>query len=237
MCARVIFLIETRIYLSYPNIYGVTMGYIGYVPVHAEIEVEIENKVCKVMNLLEEQDINQFRVIDVRGTLDGKIGHMVNIPRSQIEKISDKTTFNVVNTGKEEASVWIESEGCDICETIVSRDSFLVSGGCLGEDQVMYRFISSHPEAFQEIISELDAKGYKPKVRKMEKYKTSGTILTGKQELVLWHALKAGFFEYPRKINTIELSKRLGIVPSTLSEITRRGFRRLLETHFNTDDD
>ena len=74
------------------------MGYIGYVPIHAEIEVEIENKVCKVMNLLEEQDINQFRVIDVRGTLDGKIGHMVNIPKSQVDKITDKTPFNVVNS-------------------------------------------------------------------------------------------------------------------------------------------
>jgi predicted DNA binding protein len=83
----------------------------------------------------------------------------------------------------------------------------------------------------------LELKGYKPKVRKMEKYKTSRTVLTGKQELVLWPALKAGFFEYPRKINSIELSKRLGIVPSTFSEITRRGFRRLLETHFNTKDE
>lgn len=213
------------------------MGYMDYIPVHVEIEVEIENKMCKVVNLLEDQGIHKFRVIDVRGTLEGTIRHMVKIPQAQLEMITDKTPFKVVNTGKEEVSVWFESEGCDICETIISRDSFLVSGGRLGKDQVFYRFISSHPEAFQEIISELDAKGYKPKVRKMEKYKTSGKILTGKQELVMWHALKAGFFEYPRKINSIELSKRLGIVPSTLSEITRRGFRRLLESHFNIDDD
>ena len=212
------------------------MGYLGYVPVHVEIEVDIANKVCKVMNLLEKQGVNQFRVMDVRGTLDGKVGHMVNIPKTQVEMIADKTQFNVVNTGKEEASVWYESEGCEVCKTIVSRDSFLVSGGGLGKDQLLYKFISSHPDAFQEIVSELDAKGYKPKVRRVERYRSSGKILTSKQELVLWHALKAGFFEYPRRVNSIELSKRLGIVPSTLSEITRRGFRRLLESHFNIDD-
>jgi predicted DNA binding protein len=212
------------------------MGYMGYDPVHVEIEVKTENKVCKVMRLLEDHGINQFRVLDVRGTLEGTIGHMVNIHKAQVEMLSDNTPFKVVNTGKVESSVWFESDGCDICGTIISRDSFLVSGGGLGEDQVLYRFISPHPEAFHLIVSELEEKGYKPKVRKMEKYKTSGKVLTGKQELVLWHALKAGFFEYPRKINSIELSKRLGMVPSTFSEITRRGFRRLLEFHFITDD-
>jgi predicted DNA binding protein len=209
------------------------MGYMGYVPVHVEIEVDIENKVCKVMTLLEVQGIDRFRVIDVRGTSDGKIGHMVKISQAQLDLIEGKTPFNVINMDNKEASVWFESEGCDVCKTIITKDSFLVSGGSLGKDHVMYRFISPHPEAFQEIVSELDEKGYKPKVRKVERYRSSGKILTGKQELVLWHALKAGFFEYPRKINSIELSNRLGIVPSTFSEITRRGFRRLLESHFS----
>jgi predicted DNA binding protein len=213
------------------------MGYLGYIPVHVEIEVDIEDKVCKIMNLLEEKGVTQFRVIDVRGTLEGKIGHMVKIPRAQIQTIVDKAQFNVISTGEEEASVWFESEGCDICKTIITRDSFLVSGGGLGKNRILYRFISSHPDAFQEIVSELDMKGYKPTVRRVERYSSTGKILTNKQELVLWHALKAGFFEYPRRINSIELSKRLGIVPSTFSEITRRGFRRLLESHFNTDDD
>jgi hypothetical protein len=212
------------------------MDYMGYVPVHVEIQVELENKECKVMSLLEEKNIEQFTVVDVRETSNGKIGHMVNIPQSQIDLIAGKIPFNVVHIGKKDASVWFESDGCDVCQTIIANDSFLVSGGCLGKDQVLYRFISPHPEAFQEIISKLDEKGYMPKVRKVEKYRSEGDILTSKQRLVLWHALKAGFFEYPRKINTIELSKRLGIVPSTLSEITRRGFRRLLESHFQADD-
>ncbi len=211
------------------------MGYVGYVPVHVEIEVGLENKECKVLSLLEEQNIDQFTVIDVRESSKGKIGHMVNIPQNQLSLIGSKMPFNIVHTGKEEASVWFESDGCDVCQTIIENDSFLVSGGCLGKDQVLYRFISPHQEAFQEIISKLDEKGYMPKVRKVEKYRSEGDILTSKQRLVLWHALKAGFFEYPRKINTIELSKRLGMVPSTLSEITRRGFRRLLESHFQAE--
>lgn len=59
-------------------------------------------------------------------------------------------------------------------------------------------------------------------------------ILTEKQERLLWLALKMGFLDYPRKINAVELSRRVGIRASTLSEITRRGIHRLLEQHFET---
>jgi predicted DNA binding protein len=41
-----------------------------------------------------------------------------------------------------------------------------------------------------------------------------------------------GFFDYPRKINMEELSRKLGISPSTLSEMIRRGIRKLLMYHF-----
>ena len=58
--------------------------------------------------------------------------------------------------------------------------------------------------------------------------------MTEKQERVLWLALKMGFFEFPRRITMLELSRRLGVGLSTLSEIIRRGIRRLLENHFET---
>jgi predicted DNA binding protein len=203
-------------------------------PVHAELEVEIEDHQCKVIGALEKHGIREFRILDVRGSAEGSIGHLVSLPNSHLDRLEGASAFKVVQSGKE-TTAWFESEGCEVCNTIVSRGSFLVSGGSIGSEGVSYKFISPNQRIFREIVSELEEKGYKPKILAVERYRKSGNILTGKQELVLWHALKAGFFEYPRKVNTIELSKRLGIVPSTLSEITRRGFRRLLESHFNNE--
>ncbi|MEM3078779.1 MAG: helix-turn-helix domain-containing protein, partial [Thermoproteota archaeon] len=57
---------------------------------------------------------------------------------------------------------------------------------------------------------------------------------TEKQENVLWLSLKMGYFDTPRKIGTRELAKTLGIVPSTFSEITRSGIRKLLEKYFES---
>ena len=69
----------------------------------------------------------------------------------------------------------------------------------------------------------------------MGKFEPKAGVLTEKQERIFWLALKGGFFDYPRKIDTVELAAKLGISPSTLSEITRRGMRRLLESHFKND--
>jgi predicted DNA binding protein len=78
----------------------------------------------------------------------------------------------------------------------------------------------------------LEASGLKPKILEIGKFKPKGEVLTEKQERVLWLALKMGFFDFPRKITMLELSSRLGVGLSTLSEIARRGIRRLLEYHF-----
>ncbi len=77
--------------------------------------------------------------------------------------------------------------------------------------------------------------GLQVTVRKMGEFEPQAGVLTEKQERIFWLALKGGFFDYPRKIDTVELAKKLGISPSTLSEITRRGMRRLLESYFKNE--
>jgi len=87
-------------------------------------------------------------------------------------------------------------------------------------------------EAFQRIMSSMEVTGLKVKVFKMGKFEAKAGVLTEKQERIFWLALKGGFFDYPRKVDTVELAAKLGISPSTLSEIVRRGMRRLLESYF-----
>jgi predicted DNA binding protein len=60
-------------------------------------------------------------------------------------------------------------------------------------------------------------------------------VLTENQERIFWLALKSGFFDYPRQIGMAELAAKLGISPATLSEIMRRGSRRLLEHYFKRE--
>jgi predicted DNA binding protein len=198
------------------------------------VDIEIENKFCRVMRILEKGGEGGFGVIDVRETDNGKVRHLVRLPSQQADDMSKEMPVKKVGSRGEESYIWFDSDGCEICETILSHGSFLVSGNTTEDRTLAYTFISLNYEAFQNTVSEFEAKGLKPEILRVEKYSSKGEVLTERQERVLWLALKMGFFEYPRKLSMKELSRKIGVSMSTLSEIMRRGFRRLLESHFES---
>jgi predicted DNA binding protein len=84
-------------------------------------------------------------------------------------------------------------------------------------------------------LAELAKAGHKVSVRKIGKFEQNIGVLTENQERIFWLALKSGFFDYPRKIDMAELSKKIGVSTATLSEVVRRGTRRLLEHYFKQE--
>jgi predicted DNA binding protein len=56
--------------------------------------------------------------------------------------------------------------------------------------------------------------------------------LTARQEHILQIALEKGYFEFPKKITLRQLAKVLEVSPATLTEILRRGQKRVLQEHF-----
>jgi len=199
------------------------------------ITIEIVNERCKLLRTLEDAGVQQFRVIDVRGYAGGLTRHLMRVPSNQFDKVP-RGSLKIQSGGKfeRETSGWFDSNGCDVCNTIVSHGSFLISGRNVKDHTLIYTFITPNFNAFKRIMSALEDSGFKPKILEAGKYMPKGKILTEKQERVLWLALEMGFFDYPRKISVVELSRRLGIGASTLSEITRRGINRLLKHHFET---
>ncbi len=199
------------------------------------IVLEIENKRCRISRMLETSGIQQFKVTDIRGLREGSISHLVELLPDHVEKMPKDMLIKKVNKKNKfegKTSAWIESEGCDVCNTILSHGSFLVSGRTSHDFTLVYSFIVPSFDAYRSIISALEDVGLRVKVLRLGKFESKKEILTEKQEKILWLATKTGFFDYPRKVDTVELSNRLGISPATLSETTRRGLRRLLEHYF-----
>lgn len=79
-----------------------------------EVTIEVENLSCKILNNLKSKGLNFARIVDVRGLKDGVIKHLISFDENGLNKIS-----------------WFESEGCDICKTIIKHGTFLVSGKSL----------------------------------------------------------------------------------------------------------
>ncbi len=201
------------------------------------VVLEIENRQCTVVKRLAPLGLKHLKVADIRSSTPQSVKHLVELDSEEVKKIKSlpPELKNVGNKGEGKSSVWLESQGCGVCNTILSSDAFLVSGKSIEENTIMYSFMVPSFEAFQRIMSALKGANLKVNVLKMGKFEPQAGVLTEKQERIFWLALKGGFFDYPRKIDTIEFAAKLGISPSTLSEITRRGMRRLLESYFKNE--
>ncbi|RLE51488.1 MAG: hypothetical protein DRJ33_05885 [Candidatus Methanomethylicota archaeon] len=121
---------------------------------------------------------------------------------------------------------------CIVCRAIVENGAFMVFGKLSEEGLMEFRFISDF-KSYRSILYDLQRRGVPYKVKEITYHKPKG-LLTDNQERILFIALKLGFFDYPRRISLEELASKLKISPPTLSEVIRRGLKRLLEHHFST---
>jgi predicted DNA binding protein len=197
------------------------------------VVIEIENKQCKMVKKLASLGFSHLKVVDVRSSSSGSVRHLMDVGEDQAHKVPKELAAKGHVEGK--SAVWLESEGCEVCNTILSHDAFLVSGKSMQGNILTYSFMVPTFEAYQGIINDLEKTGHPVTVRKVGKFEQQVGVLTENQERIFWLALKSGFFDYPRQVGMVELSGKLGISPSTLSEILRRGTRRLLEHYFKRE--
>jgi len=174
-----------------------------------------------------------LKVVDVRSSSSGSVRHLMDVGEDQTRKVPKELAAKGHVEGK--SSVWLESEGCEVCNTILAHDAFLVSGKSMENNIITYSFMVPTFEAYKGIITDLEKGGYKVNVRKIGKFEQQIGVLTENQERIFWLALKSGFFDYPRQVGMAELAAKLGISTATLSEIIRRGTRRLLEHYFKRE--
>jgi len=197
------------------------------------VVIELENKDCKMVKKLASLGFSHLKVVDVRSSISGSVRHLMDVGEDQAHRVPRELATKGHIEGK--SSVWLESEGCQVCNTILSHDAFLVSGKSIQGNLLTYSFMVPTFEAYQGIIGDLKKAGYNVNIRKVGKFEPQIGVLTENQERIFWLALKSGFFDYPRQIGMAELASKLGISPATLSEIVRRGTRRLLEHYFKRE--
>ena len=197
------------------------------------VVIEVENKQCKMVGKLASLGFKHLKVVDVRSSSSGSVRHLMDVGEDQKHKVPKELAAKGHVEGK--SSVWLESAGCEVCNNILVHDAFLVSGKSMQDSMITYSFMVPTFEAYKGIIADLEKAGYQVQVRKIGKFEQKTGVLTENQERIFWLALKSGFFEYPRQIGMAELATKLGISAATLSEIMRRGTRRLLEHYFKQE--
>ena len=174
-----------------------------------------------------------LKVMDVRSSTTGSVRHLMDVGEEQARKVPKD--FATKGHANNKSTLWLESEGCEVCNTILAHDAFLVSGKSMQDTVITYSFMVPTFEAYTGILADLEKAGHKVKVLKVGKFEQQTGVLTENQERIFWLALKSGFFEFPRQVSMAELAAKIGISPATLSEVIRRGTRRLMEHYFKRE--
>jgi predicted DNA binding protein len=125
----------------------------------------------------------------------------------------------------------ITTSRCDICRILTDADVFLISAESKGEGKVEWTLILSDKDVLKGIFEHLSAKSVKAELIKLTKIDDKET-LTDRQDKITHVAFERGYFDYPKRISLRELAKMFDVSPSTLSEILRKGQRKIVLDYF-----
>ncbi len=119
---------------------------------------------------------------------------------------------------------------CKACEVLMKTKAFMVFPVSIQKGRMKWLLITDDNPTIGKLIDELEKCGCDVQIERVTPFGGRG-ILTERQEELVRVALASGFFDFPRKIGTSELSRKLGISVSTLSEIMRATQRRIFSEY------
>jgi len=125
----------------------------------------------------------------------------------------------------------ITTARCEICRILTDADVFLISAESKGSGKVDWTIVLSEKAVLKEIFDHLKTKGVEAELVKLAKIDDKET-LTERQDKITHVAFERGYFDYPKRISLRELARMFDVSPSTLSEILRKGQRKIVLDYF-----
>ena len=120
---------------------------------------------------------------------------------------------------------------CVVCRLLAGTECFLTRS-ITKNGRLIWTMLVTDKKALQSLINGLEGVRADPKlVRLVEMIDTDA--LTQRQEQITRMAFEKGYFDFPRKVGLRELARSFNISTSTLSEILRKGQRRIMIRYFN----
>jgi predicted DNA binding protein len=124
----------------------------------------------------------------------------------------------------------LRTRKCTACRTFANASCYLVSASSRSDGKLEWTLLGSDTMV-KTLLKELEDAQVVADVLRVSQLQGEEE-LTARQEHVLQIALEKGYFEFPKKISLRQLAKMLEISPATLTEILRRGQKRVLQEHF-----
>jgi len=125
----------------------------------------------------------------------------------------------------------VTTSRCDICRILTDSDVFLISAETKSGGKVEWTLVLSEKEVLKGILDHLKSKSVEAELVKLTKIDDKES-LTERQDKITHVAFERGYFDYPKRISLRELARMFEVSPSTLSEILRKGQRKIVLDYF-----
>ncbi len=144
----------------------------------------------------------------------------------------DLVDLTVVDRGRIKGAV--ATNECVACCSMVGSEAFLLESHMDKQGKTLWRLLSMDKEAIRQIISDLEDHRYIVELKKLTSV-DDDELMTSRQEDILQIAFERGYFDYPKRISLRDLAAMFDISISTLSEMLRKGQRKIMEEYFAED--
>ena len=152
----------------------------------------------------------------------------------ELRRLGDVTDIDIASVGANRILGAVTSTDCRVCSIIMDSKTGCFMGPAFTEADCQLNYkLFLNGEGIPGFLQTLHDKGILYKISEIAKM-TPEEALTSKQERVLKSALELGYYDFPKRISTEELSKALNLAPSTISEILRRAERRVITGYFKS---
>lgn len=122
---------------------------------------------------------------------------------------------------------------CRACEVLMKAKVFMVFPVSIQKGRMKWLLITDDNPTVGKVVDDLEGCGCDVKIERVTPFGGRG-ILTERQEELVRVALASGFFDFPRKMGSLEVARKLGISVSTLSEIMRATQRRIFSEYLRS---
>jgi len=153
----------------------------------------------------------------------------------ELEKLEDVVGTDLASVSANRIVGAVTSNDCKVCSAILesSLGYFIGPANTTAECKISYKIFMSG-DGMPRFLQSLHERGVEYRVSEISKL-TATRALTSKQEKVLKTALDLGFYDYPKRASTEDLSNVMGVSTSTISEILRRAERKIITEYFGKE--
>lgn len=176
-----------------------------------------------------------IRIVDRRPSGKYGVRDLVEVtgPRQDLEAILEELrsepwvkSFDLDFVDSDKLVGEVSTYRCLACASLVRSNCYLVSAYAQRDGAIKWRVMTSSRDELKKLVAKLEKSDCEVTLQKLTSV-DDREVLTDRQKEITLMAFEKGYFETPRRVKLKDLSRVTGVSQATLSEILRKGQKRI----------